>query len=50
MVKGREFVEKGVEDYKNRLIAQKRKYFQKLAIELDEKSILLKISNNQQIT
>lgn len=50
MVKGQEFVEKGVEDYKNRLMAQKRRYFQKLAIELDEKSALLEITNNQHIT
>jgi hypothetical protein len=50
MVKGQEFVEKGVEDYKNKLMEQKRKYFQRLAIELDEKHPLLEVSKNQHIT
>ena len=50
MVKGRDFVEKGVEEYKNRLLAQKKKYFQRLAIELDEKTAVIEISHNQYIT
>lgn len=49
MVKGKDFVEKGVEDYKNRLLEQKKKYFQKLAIELDEKTALMEISHNQYV-
>ncbi|WP_373495520.1 IS110 family transposase [Aquiflexum sp.] len=49
MVKGQDFVEKGVEDYKNRLLAQKKKYFQKLAIELDEKTALMEMSHNQYV-
>ncbi|WP_084123218.1 transposase [Aquiflexum balticum] len=50
IVKGQDFVEKGVEEYKNRLLAQKGKYFQKLAIELDEKTAVMEISHNQYIT
>lgn len=47
MVKGQDFVERGVEDYKNRLMEQKRKYFQKLAIELDEQTAVIKLTQNQ---
>lgn len=47
MVKGQEFVEKGVENYKNRLMEQKRKYFRKLAIELDEHTVEMEVPNNQ---
>lgn len=35
MVKGQEFIEKGVSDYEHILKAQKEKYFKKLALELD---------------
>jgi hypothetical protein len=50
MVKGEDFVEKGIEEYKNRLLVQKRKYFEKLAIELNEKTVLLELTHNQLIT
>ncbi len=35
MVKGHEFVEKGVAGYENILNIQKERYFHKLAVELD---------------
>ena len=50
MVKGQDFVEKGVEDYKNRLLEQKIRYFKKLEVELDGKTAKLEMANIQGIT